>query len=157
MHVLFICTGNIFRSLTAEYGLRAALPADSGVRVSSAGTEDFPHVVKDVVREYLSTKGLDVSRHARRTLTREILTAATVPVAMSTDHRAFIRKSFGIEAPLFTEVCGLGAEPLPDVDDVVPDFETNPTAVAAHVRFTIDRILSLTPTLAARIARGEVG
>jgi protein-tyrosine phosphatase len=156
VHVLFVCTGNIFRSLTAEYGLRAALPPNSGVRVSSAGTEDFPHVVKDIVREYLSTKGLDVRPHARRTLTREIFTAATVPVAMSTDHRAFMRESFGAEVPLFTEVCGLAAEPLPDVDDVVPNFETNPLAAAAHIRFTIDRILSLTPALAARIARGEV-
>src|SRR5262249_47875340 len=153
----FICTGNIFRSLTAEYGLRAALPKDSIVRVSSAGTEDYPHVVKDVVREYLSAKGLDVTFHARRTLTQEILTSATVPVAMSTEHRAFIRDSFAREAPLFTEICGLGAEPLPDVDEAVPDYESNPIAAATHVRFTIDRILSLTPKLAARIARGEVG
>src|SRR5262249_6566767 len=109
------------------------------------------------VRDYLSTKGLDVSRHARRTLTREILTAATVPVAMSTEHCAFIRSTFGVEVPLFTEVCGLGAEPLPDVDEVVPDFESNRTAAAAHIRFTIDRILSLTPQLAARLARGDVG
>ena len=156
MQVLFVCTGNIFRSLTAEYGLRAALPNDSIVRVSSAGTEDHPYLVRDVVRDYLSTKGLDVSRHARRTLTREILSASTLPIAMSTDHCAFIRKSFGLEVPLFTEVCGLGAEPLPDVDEVVPNFESNPIAAAAHVRFTIDRILSLTPKLATRIARGEL-
>ena len=53
--VLFVCTGNIFRSLTAEYALRAAL-RDSGreIVVESAGTEDFPHVVKSSVARYLA-------------------------------------------------------------------------------------------------------
>ena len=51
--VLFVCTGNIFRSLTAEYALRAALGARRDIVVASAGTEDFPYVVRPLVREYL--------------------------------------------------------------------------------------------------------
>jgi protein-tyrosine-phosphatase len=31
--VLFVCTGNIFRSLTAEYALRAVLPENAGIHV----------------------------------------------------------------------------------------------------------------------------
>jgi len=34
---------------------------------------------------------------------------------------------------------------------VVLDYRTNPGAVTAHVRFTIDRIVELAPRLARRI------
>ena len=149
--ILFVCTGNIFRSLTAEYALRRALGGASEIRVASAGTEDFPHVVKEVVSDYLSQHGLDVSAHRRRTLTATICDDSTLIVAMSDDHQRFIFDRFGRRAPLFTEVCGLGAEPLHDVDDVVPDFETNHVAAMAHVRWTIDRIVELTPRFATRL------
>jgi protein-tyrosine phosphatase len=43
--VLFVCTGNIFRSLTAEYVLRRELGPNSRIVVASAGTDDYPHVV----------------------------------------------------------------------------------------------------------------
>jgi protein-tyrosine phosphatase len=148
--VLFVCTGNIFRSLTAEHALRRCI-ADENVLVSSAGTEDYPHVVRPLVSDYLLEKGLDVRGHARRTLTRSIIDASDLIIAMGIDHRAFIQGSFGVTAPLFLEACGLEAEGLPDIEEVVHDYRTNPAAVAAHVRWTIDRIVELAPRLASRI------
>jgi protein-tyrosine phosphatase len=151
--ILFVCTGNIFRSLTAEYALRRALGDQGPVHVSSAGTEDFPHVVKPVVRDYLLALGLDVREHRRRTLTEPILLESSLVIAMNDDHQAFIRERFGVRVPLFTEFCGLSGELLPDVDDVIPDHESNPIAVEAHVHKTIDRIIALTPQIAARLRR----
>ena len=149
--VLFVCTGNIFRSLTAEYALRAELSRiGSRIVVESAGTEDFPHVVKPVVSDYLRSKGLDVCAHRRRTLTSAML-AADLVVAMSTEHVATLREQFGFAAPLFTTACGIDDEPLPDVDEAVADHTSNPRAVEAHVRATIDRIIGLTPRLAGRL------
>ena len=151
-HVLFVCTGNIFRSLTAEYALRDILGARRDIIVASAGTEDFPYVVRPLVRDYLQTRGLDVSGHRRRTLTREMLDEATLVIAMSTEHRAMLADQFDRrDVPLFTEACGLAGEPLPDVEDVVADYQTNVAAVEAHVRWTIDRIIELTPRLAGRL------
>lgn len=151
MHVLFVCTGNIFRSLTAEYALRRSLPTTSRVTVSSAGTEDYPHVVKPVVRDFLLTKGIDVRGHHRRTLTPEMLAAADLVIAMSTEHRAELLHRFDRAAPLFTEACGMGEEPLPDVDEIIPDHLTNTVAVESHVRVIIDRILALTPLFVDRL------
>ncbi len=149
--VLFVCTGNIFRSLTAEYALRAELQRlGSSIVVESAGTEDFPHTVKSVVSDYLRAKGLDVGAHRRRTLTPNML-AADLVVAMSTEHVITLRDQFNYAAPLFTTACGLDDEPLPDVDEAVADHASNPGAVEAHVRATIDRIIELTPRLAGRL------
>jgi len=89
--VLFVCTGNIFRSLTAEYALRDVLGVRSDIMVASAGTEDVPHVVRPYVKDYLLARGLDVSRHCRRTLTAQILQEPGPVIAMSTEHRSVLQ------------------------------------------------------------------
>jgi protein-tyrosine phosphatase len=150
-HVLFVCTGNIFRSLTAEHALRHALRDRRDIQVSSAGTVDFPHVVRSNVRAYLLAKGFDVSRHQRRTLSEAILGQSDLAIAMSLDHQAFMRERFGHRAPLFLEACGELAAALPDIEEVVLDYAANPAAVDRHVRATIDRIVELTPRLAQRL------
>jgi len=149
--ILFVCTGNIFRSLTAEYALRRELGPQSAIMVSSAGTDDYPHVVRPNVRDYLREKGLDVSAHRRRTLTGDILGGAELVVAMSTDHQRFLRERFGRDAPVFLQACGGASEPLPDIEEVVLDYRTNAAAVDANVRKTIDTIIELTPRLAQQI------
>lgn len=149
--VLFVCTGNIFRSLTADVALSRLLSHRDDVHVSSAGTDDFPHAVGPRVRNYLFAKGFDVSGHRRRTVTQAILEESQLVVAMSTDHQAILRQRFGRGAPLFLEVCGEPAMWLPDIEEVVADWETNRVAVEAHVRATIDRIVGLAPRMAAEI------
>ena len=97
--------------------------------VASGGTDDFPYVVRPSVRDYLLVRGLDVSRHRRRTLTAQFLREPGPVIAMSTEHRLVLAERFNRrDVPLFTEACGLPAEPLPDVDEVVRDHETNPVA-----------------------------
>jgi protein-tyrosine phosphatase len=149
--VLFVCTGNIFRSLTAEYALRSALPKNADIHVSSAGTDDYPHVVWPEVRAYLLEKGLDVRPHVRRTLTQAIIDESHLLIVMGTNHRSTLQRGFGLSVPLYLEACGEAAEGLPDIEEVIADHRTNPAAVTAHIRQTIDRIIELAPRLAERI------
>lgn len=70
---------------------------------------------------------------------------------MSTDHQQLIRDRFRREVPLFLRVCDEPGDHLPDIEEVVLDYKTNPSAVDAHVHATIDRILSLVPRLAEKL------
>ena len=151
--VLFVCTGNIFRSLTADYALRRALGPGSAVTVASAGTEDYPHVVRPYVRDYLAdAHRLDVSAHQRRTLRADMLTPQTLVVAMSTDHLAHIRERLGHhDVLLFSQACGLPPVGMPDIEDVVDDHENHPDRTNAFIRMTIDHIVSQIPLLAQRL------
>jgi protein-tyrosine phosphatase len=147
-HLLFVCTGNIFRSMTAEYALRRELGSASGLVVASAGTDDYPHVVRANVRDHLRLRGIDVSAHRRRTVTRDMVAGARLVVAMSTDHQRWLAERYDLKVPVFLEACGGACEALPDIEEVVHDYRTNAAAVDAHVRRTIDTILELTPRLA---------
>jgi len=149
--LLFVCTGNIFRSLTADAAMRSFLASRRDIQVSSAGTDDYPHLVRPYVRDYLLHKGFDVRGHRRRTLTQAIMDESQLVVAMSTDHQAFIKERFGRDVPLYLEVCGEPAAWLPDIEDVIPDYQTNIVAVKEHVRRTIDLIVELAPRMAENI------
>jgi len=149
--VLFVCTGNVFRSLTAEYAVRAALSGRADIAVGSAGTEDYAHTVMPEIREYLLHRGLDVSGHRRRTLTQAMVEDAGLVVAMSLDHRDFIRQRFGRSVPLFLECCGHAPEALLDLHEAVLDYRTNKAAALAYLRSTMDRIVELAPRLVKRL------
>ena len=150
--ILFVCTGNIFRSLTAEHALRHVLGNRHAIVVSSAGTDDRMCTVDPVVSDYLRSRGIDVSRHRRRTLTAEMLQPSVTVIAMSTDHRAFLARQFDCyDVLLFTQACGLPPAPLLDVHEAIADPDSNPMARKAYIHLTIDRILQLTPQLASRL------
>ena len=138
----------MFRSLTAEYALRAALGERADLVVASAGTAEGDDVVPAQVSAYLLTKGFDVRGHRRRTLTREIMDDAHLVVAMSLDHREFIRSRFGIDVPVFLECCGHAPAALLDLHEAVPDYRTNGPAAHAYLCETIDRIVELAPRFA---------
>jgi protein-tyrosine phosphatase len=134
--ILFVCTGNIFRSMTAEYALKASLDPRSSIHVSSAGTAAIPQQMHPDVRAYLVQRGIDPSRHEQRKVSLEILRYTDLVIAMSTDHQSFLVDTFQYRAPLFNEVCHGRSEPLLDVWEAVPTWETNLDA-ARHYAFQV--------------------
>jgi protein-tyrosine phosphatase len=151
--VLFICKGNVFRSMTAEYALRRELGDRADMRIASAGTADFPYPVWPEVSDYLAKQGLDVSGHRRRTLTRAMLDEADLPIAMDPAPQAEVRAVFGVTVPLFLRVCEPHgtASTLPDIEEAIPNFKADPAATLRHIHATIDRIIAATRPLAVRL------
>jgi protein-tyrosine phosphatase len=91
--VLFVCTGNICRSPTAEALARRELERYPGapIRVSSAGShalEGNPAASRTVLAA--STRGASLERHFARELTRRRVRAADLILCMAAEHRPFV-------------------------------------------------------------------
>lgn len=149
--VLFICAGNVFRSMSAEYGLRAALGADAGVDVASAGLEAGTHQVAGFVRDHLAARGLDIARHVPRRLSEDMLRGADLAVAMGAAHQVQILDKYGMRLPLFSEVAYDEVNPLPDVWEAVPDWRNNLDKAVPYAQEVIDYICD---GMAGFVARG---
>ena len=149
--VLFICTGNVFRSVTAEYALRTRMGPEMRLLVGSAGIEAKPQSLHPLIIEYLRAKGADPSAHVQRKLTRELLESVELAVAMGFDHRDFIREQFGRDVPLFNQVCFEKEEPVLDVHEAMPDGQSNMDEARAYVQSVVDHIWEATPALLARL------
>ena len=90
MHILFVCTGNTCRSPTAEALLRRALAerGATGVTVGSAGTGAWDGSPASEGAYLVGLeKGLDLSGHRARLLTRELIRSADLILTMSAHHR----------------------------------------------------------------------
>jgi protein-tyrosine-phosphatase len=121
--VLFVCTGNVFRSMAAEYALRAQLDRQSSYRVGSAGVEAKSKNIHPVISNRLMHKGTDPSAHILRRLPKELADRHNLIIAMSLDHREFIHKQFGLEVPFFNEVSPGEELPILDLHETLPDWE----------------------------------
>lgn len=151
--ILFICTGNIFRSMTAEYALKASLGGSPRYAVGSAGIEANPQAMAPEVRERLRQRGIDPSAHRQRKLTAELLHAAHLPVAMGLDHREYVERHFGRRLPLFNQVCFDREEALLDTWEAVPDFERNPQGRRDYIAWVVDYLCSAMPEFIANMDR----
>lgn len=149
--ILFVCTGNIFRSLVAEYAVRAQIGPHSRCRIGSAGIIAKPQTIHPVVYDRLTQKGTDPSDHVQRVLSRQLVEASDLLIAMGLDHQTFIRQQFGLTVPLFNDV-SLGL-PLPvlDLHEAHPDWEQDLGQAQRYIESVIDHIWSATPSFISRL------
>jgi protein-tyrosine-phosphatase len=151
--ILFVCTGNIFRSLTAEYALKAALHPRSRLRVSSAGTQAIPQEMHPDVRAYLVQRGISPSGHQQRKVSAELLYATDLAIAMSIDHQVFLRESFRHRAPLFNEICYGRSEALLDVWEAIPTWQTDLDAARSYAFQVMEHIWTSIPGLLQNLGK----
>lgn len=149
--LLFICSGNIFRSMSAEYSLKAQAGAAGKVIVRSAGLKPPPHGIVDFVRDHLAGKGIDISGHQPTQLESAMLDEVELPIAMGLEHQQIIEREFGRRLPLFSEVAYGTVEALRDVWEVVPDWRDNEAASAKYGCSVIDYIHDGMPALLERM------
>lgn len=154
MHVIFICTGNIFRSMTAEYSVRAALGAQTAITLGSAGLIEAPHPIVPFVREYLQDRNIDISGHRPTLINRDRLDQADLAIAMDFAHQKAIEKQFGQTLPLYSQIAYREDRPLLDVYEVVPDWRQNEEAAIAYGHTVMDFIYEAAPSVVERLRDG---
>ena len=105
---MFLCTGNVFRSLSAERLLKKHLEdKDRAFSITSRGTngrEDRD--VVPTVKNKLKTYGVDVEDHVSRKITKSEALDQDLIISMSEDHKSFLNEDYGIRSPTFKEVIG---------------------------------------------------
>ena len=116
-HVLFVCTGNICRSPLAASLLERALK-DRGleVQVTSAGTGAWDCAPASEGAYLVGLeRGLDLSGHRARLLTRELVEVADLILTMARHHRARVDE-LGGEGKVFVlgEYAGKGGDEVSD-------------------------------------------
>jgi protein-tyrosine phosphatase len=86
-NILFVCTGNIFRSPMAQAFLGARVrERDLDITVDSAGTLDGDRVVSPGALEVIGKDGLDMAGHRSRLLNRKAVRHADLLLGMERDH-----------------------------------------------------------------------
>ena len=118
--VLIVCTGNLCRSPMAEGLLRARLARDGARRewlVGSAGvwTVDGRPASVNSIRE-MAQRGIDLSGHLSRSVTRELMAEADLVLAMTRGHAEALTAAFPEYGPrvyLLSEMVGQ----MYDIDD----------------------------------------
>lgn len=149
--VLFVCTGNIFRSMTAEFALKQTLGSRSNVHVQSAGLIDAPHEIVPFVSDYLLRRGIDTTTHQPRKLSAEIMASATLTVAMDLVHQREVQSQYDVKPKLFNELAYGKALPMPDVDEVIPDWRNNEAEARRYGESVMDGIFDGMPGVVERI------
>ncbi|HEX6725777.1 MAG TPA: hypothetical protein VF078_00395, partial [Nitrospira sp.] len=131
--ILFVCTANVFRSMAAEYALRAQLGQQSFYRVESAGIDTKPNSIHPVISNRLIQKGIDPSAHIPQALTKALIDRNDLIIAMGLGHREFIRKRFGLTVPFFNEVSFGEETPILDLHEALPDWERDLVEARGYV------------------------
>lgn len=146
--VMFICSGNIFRSVTAqralskEVGLR---DADDSVVADSAGTNTAQAVMRPDLMNAWKSQGLCFDDPRPRQVTKELLERASVVITMGCDHQDLIWERFGMDSYLFNQIAYGRNEPVLDVSDIFEYSEINSDAATTYIEKTVRYIISATP------------
>src|SRR6185295_2204544 len=96
-------------------------------------------------------KGADPTSHIQRQLTKELVDAADLVVAMGRNHQVFVREQFGRDAPLFNQICLGQDKPILDLHEAIPDWETDTERARAYVYTVIDVIWATAPALLSHL------
>lgn len=122
--ILFVCTGNIFRSMSAELLLKKHLKTkNSKIKVSSAGIQANPEGIHPIVKEELDKRGIDYSKHKQTKVTKDLLDSFDIIVSMTNFHKDFLKEKYNQESILFNELCFGKKEDFLDYPDIY--LETN--------------------------------
>ena len=118
--ILFVCTGNICRSVIAEHLFNKIIKNKNieGVEASSAGIEGNPeYKIYGYLAKLMTAKGIDYSRHKSRKITTINPADYDLIIVMEQFHKNYISRAYPgskEKVKLLTELAGEGKIDIPD-------------------------------------------
>lgn len=155
MDVLFVCTGNVFRSMTAEKCMNHYIKKNGikNIRADSAGTKTSPQSPQPATIERLGFYGINFE-HRYKKLTQELLDRSDVVIAMNIDHRDFIIKNFKVKPYLFNELAYGKKEGVLDFHEFhtnIKELANQEEIIKEYAYYVVDYIHSSIPRLVERL------
>lgn len=134
--ILFVCTANIFRSVSAHYIIQDyVLKNNLEILVSSAGIEvDESLIFDDTITDTLFKFGIDATEHIPRQITKKIIEDFDLIVVMGKNHFDYIKKNFDLEPIFFNEIISNSKTPVMDVTEI---FSENKRATKGWTEYII--------------------
>lgn len=149
IHILFVCKGNIFRSMTAEYMMKKYLHDNNihGFHVASAGIEAKPHPIDPFLIQDLKQRNIDVTAHRQTKLTKEILDQQNIVIAMGFNHRDFIKENWWRDVFLFNELAYHRKTPVLDIEETISPEDLNKETREDYEDHVVAHIAKRTPAV----------
>ncbi len=155
--ILFVCTGNVFRSMIAEKCFNHFTKKNNILDkiADSAGTKTFKQSVHPSIIKRLKVYGIQ-SDHQYKNLNEDLINENDLIIAMSIDHRDFIKKQFNFDVPLFNEVAYGKREGILDFCEYNPKITTladdaYQDDIRRYANAIVDYIYQSTPVLVDNI------
>jgi protein-tyrosine-phosphatase len=124
--VIFVCTRNQFRSLTAELSFKKFLKKNNlkNIKVDSAAIDYDPkEKLHPVVKNELENLGLFTKNHKAKQLTKKLIDKNTIIVALAKNHKDYIKDKLKINAYYFNSLAKEGETPVNDVNETIDNWK----------------------------------
>ncbi len=129
IEVIFVCTGNLFRSISAEYALKNYLDKIEGktLSVKSCGIKLGATVYNPEVRSALADVISLVSIHhpVDSKVYLNDFSENIVLISMAKEHKDYIFDTYGLKSILFNEIVFKDSSDIKDVWEVISDSLEN--------------------------------
>lgn len=148
--ILFVCTGNIFRSMSAALLFENYLKQNNITDwvVESAGTSAHKQPVHEDTSKTLLSFGVDCSSHDQTKLTHDIIQAHDIIIAMGEQHKEYIQNTLNHKLVfLYNELVTNSPTSVKDIWEVIPKEVRTKKRVSNHVKKTVTYINTTIPRL----------
>jgi len=159
--VLFVCSGNVFRSLIAHECLKDYLKKNQikGIEVYSAGVNPKKDSSNNLTREDLKEEGI-VFRHKPKKVTKRLIEKNDLIISMGKNHQKFLKEKFGVNSVLFNKIAYNNSKSVLDIGEKYPfllkiskkEIKKQKEYIY-HINWTVKYISKGTPKLANKIIK----